>query len=317
MSKQSYQAFGLQIASEIALPEVLTSFRQDEQEALHVEPDVTIVYGDLQEQWDRSEIYKSYYSFSDKQFMLYIPDLALFSVREGRQIIVSPYAAADMRRLRLYLLGTCMGVILLQRQIVPLHGSAVVIEGKAYAIVGESGAGKSTLAAALMQEGYTLLTDDVIAWTWSGPDQQLPAVIPAYPQQKLWEQSLDHLGMNANSYDTLYENKFAVPVESKFSKEVTPLAGIIELVKTDEQEETTLTAYEGIQGLHVLHTHTFRNFLIPPFGLAQWHFTEIVKLCGTIPIYQLRRPSARMTIPDVVDRIVRIAGAGTKKAAII
>ena len=38
-----------------------------------------------------------------------------------------------------YLLGTCMGTILMQRKILPLHGSAIEIEGKVYAIVGDSG----------------------------------------------------------------------------------------------------------------------------------------------------------------------------------
>ncbi|GMK40056.1 HPr kinase [Paenibacillus sp. CCS19] len=314
MNRYSYQAFGLRIASELALPEALASFWQEALE--DQEPDVTIVYGDLQQAWNESEIYKSYYAFSEEQFMMHIPDLALFSVQEGMRITVSPYADADENKIRLYLLGTCMGAILLQRRIVPLHGSAIVIHGKAYAIVGESGAGKSTLAAALLQEGYKLLTDDVIALTWRGSDQQIPAVIPAYPQQKLWEQSLDHLGMNAGFYSALYENKFAVPVASRFSNEVTPLGGIVELVKNEELEETTFTRYEGIKGLHVLHTHTFRNFLIPKFGLAQWHFTETAKLCSTVPIYQLQRPSTRMTISDLAERIVLLAGAGRHLSSI-
>ena len=56
-----------------------------------------------------------------------------------------------------------MGAILMQRKILPLHGSAIAIDGKAYAIVGDSGAGKSTLASAFLNKGYQLLSDDVIA----------------------------------------------------------------------------------------------------------------------------------------------------------
>ena len=65
--------------------------------------------------------------------------------------------------IRLYILGTCMGAILMQRKILPLHGSAIEIDGKAYAIVGDSGAGKSTLASAFLKQGYQLVSDDVIA----------------------------------------------------------------------------------------------------------------------------------------------------------
>ena len=51
----------------------------------------------------------------------------------------------------------------MQRKVLPLHGSAIAINGKAYAIIGDSGAGKSTLALAFLNRGYRLLTDDVIA----------------------------------------------------------------------------------------------------------------------------------------------------------
>ena len=45
---------------------------------------------------------------------------------------------------------------------VVLHGSAVVIDGVAVAIIGPSGAGKSTTAAALLRRGAGLLSDDVV-----------------------------------------------------------------------------------------------------------------------------------------------------------
>ena len=70
---------------------------------------------------------------------------------------------ADEDKIRLYILGTCMGALLMQRKILPLHGSAIAIDGKAYAFVGDSGAGKSTLASAFLSKGYKLLSDDVIA----------------------------------------------------------------------------------------------------------------------------------------------------------
>ncbi len=43
------------------------------------------------------------------------------------------------------------------------HASAVVIDGKAVAFLGESGYGKSTLAASFLRNGFSLLTDDVLA----------------------------------------------------------------------------------------------------------------------------------------------------------
>ena len=90
----------------------------------------------------------------------------------------------------------------MQRKILPLHGSAIAIEGKAYAIVGESGAGKSTLAASLLSRGYKLLSDDVIPILLS--EKNIPFVVPAYPQQKLWLESLNQFEMKAELLSTYY-----------------------------------------------------------------------------------------------------------------
>jgi hypothetical protein len=44
----------------------------------------------------------------------------------------------------------------------PLHASAVVLAGRAWAIVGERGSGKSTMAALLVRAGCGFLTDDLL-----------------------------------------------------------------------------------------------------------------------------------------------------------
>jgi hypothetical protein len=60
------------------------------------------------------------------------------------------------------LLGVAAGVLLRDRGICVLHGSAVAHRGGAVAVLGPSGAGKSTLAGALMARGARLVTDDLI-----------------------------------------------------------------------------------------------------------------------------------------------------------
>lgn len=65
----------------------------------------------------------------------------------------------------------------------PLHGSAVSAGGRALCFLGEPGAGKSTLAAAFLQAGYPLVTDDLLAIRWQG---RRPVALPAYPEIRLW-----------------------------------------------------------------------------------------------------------------------------------
>ncbi|MFD0697803.1 aldolase [Paenibacillus sp. GCM10027628] len=297
-----YHAFGLRLVSEIALPEVLHAAEQE------VIADVEIKMEDLSGLWSEFGDPDDFCAYTENQFLFYVPDTAIFSIREGRQISVSPLAGATEESIRLYLLGTCMGAILIQRRILPLHGSAIVIDGKAYAFVGDSGAGKSTLAAAFLQNGYPLLSDDVIAVQLER-DSHHPFVIPAYPQQKLWQQSIDQLGMEANRYQTIYDTKYAVPVSSMFCERPVPLAGIFELLKTDT-DAVEIDCYRGLERLPILYYHTYRHFLIPQLGAGQWHFSTISNISSKVNMYQLRRPSVGFTINDLISQVLQTVNEG-------
>jgi hypothetical protein len=201
-----------------------------------------------------------------------------------------------------------MGAILLQRRILPLHGSAVAIGGKAYAIVGESGAGKSTLASAFLQQGYRLVSDDVIAVSgWR--DETGPRVTPSYPQQKLWQDSLRQLGMEENRYPPLFarETKFSVPVASRYCADHVPLAGVIELVKSEEDGSgIEITRIRKLERFHILCNHTYRNIFIPHMGLTEWHFTASAQLVEQVPLFRLYRPASGFTAPQLVTSILQI-----------
>jgi hypothetical protein len=231
--------------------------------------------------------------------------VAIYRIRNGCEIGYSPAAGAEETAVRLYLLGSCMGALLMQRKTLPLHGSAVVIDGKAYAFVGESGAGKSTLAAAFVKRGYSLLTDDVIPVSFMR--DQVPAVVPAYPQQKLWRESLERLGMNRNRYLLIYDSKYAIPVSSRFCNEPIPLAGVFELVKSDK-EQVEMVRLEGLERLPTLQYHTYRPFFISTMGLTQWHFATTALIASRVRMHQLRRPAEGFSVDELVARILGAVG---------
>ncbi|WP_308638141.1 aldolase [Paenibacillus silvisoli] len=297
-----YQAFGLTIASELALPELL----REEEEAC--EADVHIQRKDLSHAWQACGGNDDYYAFDGDAFMLYIEGTAIYRVWGGNRIEVSPVASAADSDIRLYVLGTCMGALLTQRKLLTLHGSAVVMDGRAYAFVGDSGAGKSTLAAAFLQHGYPLLTDDVIAVTFDRG--RIPFVIPSYPQQKLWEESIDKLGMRSDRYLPLYRSKYAIPVASTYCKEPVPLAGIFELAIQGEGAE--LRPLQGLERLPTIRYHTYRHFLISRLGLEQWHFSASAAIAAHAGMYQLRRPAAGFTVNDLVGRILKAIDEGVR-----
>lgn len=297
MSKTIYKAFGYSIQSELRLPE-LQQINNPENNI-----DIHILYADLTKRWLELSVPPRKFVITENLIMFWIPNLAIFAVEDGTNITISPEKDADEDKIRLYILGSCMGAILLQRRILPLHGSAVVIDHKAYAFIGDSGHGKSTLASSFIQRGFQLLTDDVIAVTL-GPDN-IPYVTPAYPQQKLWQESLDTFGMNSDQFRPVFdrETKYAIPVTSQFSNDTLPLAGIFELIKMD-CNHAGIRAIEKLERLPLLYRHTYRNFFLPNRGLTQWHFDTTARLSGSVDIYQLQRPLHESTVHQLTDMVL-------------
>jgi len=297
----------LRIVSEIALPELALEERQLQQDLLQEEADldnIEIRMFDLTENWKSLGFIDSDYAGNEQEVYFRIDKVAIFCVQHGKKVLVSPMPGADENQIRLYVLGTCLGTLLMQRKILPLHGSAVVINREAYAIVGESGAGKSTLAAAFLEKGYQLLSDDVIAVTHPS-DSERPFVFPSYPQQKLWQESLNQLEMDTVQYKPLYmeTNKFAVPVHSQFCSESLPLAGIIELVKM-ERENVVMKQLQSLDSLSLLYKHTYRQFLIPVLHVGHWHFTYTATLASQTKIFRLERPISGFTAPEMAALIL-------------
>jgi hypothetical protein len=297
VTEQAYQykTFGLNIMSEIHFPELYpTSF--------YGEADLLIEAGDLSSVWIE-KAKPNTQVFVEKNLVLFrIPELALFCVRDGSYITFTPLENADLNKIRLYLLGTCMGTILLQKKTLCLHGSAIAIDGKAYAFVGESGVGKSTLASAFIMQQFQLISDDVIAIQFD--ELGIPFVMPSYPQQKLWAESLHEFGMDSKKYVPLFERetKYAVPVENPI-KEPIQLAGVIEL-NVIESESIKYESIEGLEKISALFQHTYRRSFIHRLELTDWHFKETVKLLKSVHVSRLSRPNNQFTAHELVSVVL-------------
>jgi hypothetical protein len=297
LNRTIYKAFGLNISSVVALPEL-----QKCSDKL-VNADIVIELADLATIWNELAEANSFCIVKDQKVIFQVPNVATFLIENGNNIIVSPMQGANENQVRLYILGSCMGALLLQRRILPLHGSAIAINGKAYAIVGDSGAGKSTLASAFLNKGFKLLSDDVIPVSLNF--YNVPVVTPAYPQQKLWQESLNAFGLNSVNYQPIFdrETKFTIPVHAQFSDDPMPLAGVFELVKIDG-DEIKLEPIDNLQVMYTLFYHTYRNFLVGQLGLREWHFQMTASIVQSLRAYQLLRPVEHFTADELATIIL-------------
>lgn len=300
--KKWYRAYGLTISSVIELPE-LTAIPLVEGSCSQSDVDIVLDDGELKLLWSQLAGPEDYF-YADHRFILFrVTDFAIYGIEGGSRIRVSPLKETEEGELHAYIVGSCMAAILLQRRLMPLHASTVAIHGKAYAFVGRSGAGKSTLASACIAHGFQILSDDVTAICLN---EQVPYVIPSFPSQKLWCDSLEKLGMDAH-YQPLFHSgsrtKYSIPVSDSYSSTVTPLAGIFEIIPAD-QESVELKEQSGLNKIQSLFQHTFRKLFIKPMGMAEWHFMASMSMIKQVPIYRMKRPIHDGKVDEAVSTIM-------------
>ena len=139
-----YECWGLRIHSELPCPELMEGGGEAE---------VFVRFGRVPERLPEVKIRGVFFEMNENEFLLKVDGVAGYWVGNGNEILIEPCESAEESAIRLFLLGSAFGALLHQRGLVPFHGSAVEIDGRAVMFVGPSGTGKSTLAAALCPKG--------------------------------------------------------------------------------------------------------------------------------------------------------------------
>lgn len=164
----TYHAYGLLIASDVALPLPPIAPAGSPDLVLHRGEDRPVPHerprGERLAEVGRPN-HTVFYTVArdDKQTILRYPGLCDFvgDVRFER-IAVHLHPGADEDLLPVLIAGALLAMHLMLRGELVLHASAVQAGGRAVAFVGRSGMGKSTLAAALCEQGCGLVSDDLL-----------------------------------------------------------------------------------------------------------------------------------------------------------
>jgi hypothetical protein len=283
-SLSHYRVFGLTVASEYELPELETITPSEL-------PDVRIVLGETPSELAGATVCRPHLQIAPQSLLLKVRVAGDFWVRDGNEIIVNPSPEAPSKNIRLFLLGSAFGAVLHQRGILPIHGSALVYRGQALILTGVTGAGKSTLAAALVHKGCKLLTDDVAAVTfdWDGT----PWVQPAYPQQKLWQDSAASLKLATGRLIRVMADmeKYAVPAVERYHAEPVALTAVFHLIKPagDEPGKLSLELIRGVDKLPLILNNVYRPRFVKGLGLQGEHWQRCMRLAEKVKTARLHR----------------------------
>jgi hypothetical protein len=296
----TFQGFGLTIASDIPLPELAPA-------GSGAAPDITIRAGATPSALTATEF--AWIDTGDSRaVLLRFPEVGRFIVRDGAQIVYQREEGVADRDLRLHLLGSGMGTLLHQRGLLPLHGSAVCVDGRATLFVGHQRAGKSTLAARLAQRGYVVLNDDVSVVTFTGPlpgSQSGPGEVSLHPgttHLKLWRDALDGLGHDPVALARVSGpfDKFFVPIDIRGQCAVA-VREILVLSDADDGPEARIVPMPILEATSTLVQQTNRPEVVAALGLHERNFRQCVELARALPIARLLRPRGQQYFADTID----------------
>lgn len=285
-----YRAFGLNIESCVAISQISP--------AEFSQPDVTIEQADLSrvpEEERRLTGPGSAFFMVDEGFV--------FQITNGCRICFDGPEDADRSVLPVYLMGSCMGAVLIQRGFLLLHGSCVTDGTHAVLITGQSGAGKSTTAAEFLKRGWRLVTDDV---TCVYEQDGAFMVRSSYPSQKLWKDTLDRYDRPGKDVHSLYfqgdREKFGVAVADRFFDGTCRLSLIVRLLPANH--ECFLSPIEGMAKVDQLMRNTYRAYFVAEKDRPRL-FQRCVDLSQKTPMALAVRENGRDCAPVLFEKITK------------
>lgn len=278
-----YSCFDFRLRSEIRLAELTPVGEEDDR------PIVDIRLGRVPETLAGSAPTQFGIQTADDMVLLTVSGTARYLVRGGREIVVDPAPDGSERNVRLFLLGSALGILSHRRGLLPLHANAVVADGGAYAFGGHSGAGKSTLAAHFARKGYEVLCDDVCAISFA--EDGTPLAWPGLPRLKLWGDAAAAFGHDSGSLDRAIEglDKYHVPLAKAGALQAVPFRRLYLLSRTEADEKPAISRLHGQRAMAVAMEHTYRNSYLGPMGLAAQHFRLCAELMRRAEVYEARR----------------------------
>lgn len=293
MSPQnSYSAYGLNIASGLACPELRPGGGT---------PDVVIRFDSVPEALPEARGGGVCYQATARQFLLTVPGVAKYLVSDGREICVERMANASNDDVRWFLLGPVLGALLHQRGQLVFQGSAIETVGGAVALLGHSGEGKSTWAALFHQRGCPVMADDLCV---VAPDDAGELLIqPGFPQLNLWPDACQKMDLPLEPMRRVRPplEKVALRLDANSAARPLPLRRLYVLHMTN-YPVAQFHELRGAEKLIALVNHTYRAGYVAAMGRAGAHFRLCERVARQLPVIGVDLPRHPFPPEELVAR---------------
>jgi len=242
------------------------------------------------------------------QFGFFYSDGASFIVEKmGREIWADwPNENYTLEDAATYLIGPVIGFVLRLRGLLPLHASAISMDGRAIAVAGGPGAGKSTTAAAFARMGYAIISEDLAALRETGGRF---IAEPGYPRINLWPDSVQNLFGSENALlriSPTWDKRFVAldDAEMRFEDRALPIGAIYILGDREmDSREAIVTELDGPEALLKLVANTYVNYLLDA-EMRRAEFDALGRMLKNVAVREAHPPAEPSRIAELCDAIL-------------
>lgn len=312
----TFRAFGHKLASNIALPGWLPHAAEVEDLSLIFAATPPFVWQPNQHRPDFISRAKNqdgqsiltFYRLEPCPVMRFL-DMADFYIWPDRVVCCLQRDVPDYT-LNILLFANVLPFWLELKGFVTIHASAVSLAGKAVAFVAHSRNGKSTLAASFLQQGHSLLTDDVLPLIRS---EAVYLAYPGYPAMRMWPGEAEHFLSNSEDLERVHPefSKRYVPLATSgfgaFCDDPTPLERIYVLERREAPDLPNGLEIRRVaprDTLIELLRYSFITRLAEAAGLGPGRFDLLGRLARAVPLRRLIYPSGYEYLPQVRQAIL-------------
>lgn len=266
-------------------------------------PDVRLSYGICPDPASFAMKNFGWIKTNDDQTFLTIPSVGRIFIDHGRRIIVEREPDCREELLHAYLTGVCIAFLLMQRHIFTLHGSCVCCDDRTLVICGDSGAGKSTFSSSLLDNGWKLMTDDIVPVV---PENGKYYAQSTFPCQKMWSDTMERRNACGSIIGTITQlsgdrQKYQVDAGDVFVYDKLPVRYVVYL--TVGAERLNMREVTGFEKVDLLMRNRFIRRAVPSDAFVAEQLQCCIGLASQVRAFLVERPEGAMTENEIYQYI--------------
>jgi len=298
-----YAAFGLNILSDLLLPELPAHASGD------LSPSPAHITASNHQDWPplmANEHSTPSLQMATGDWRLELEGIGWFRAQEGETLSYERWDdSVSDRDLRTFLVTSGLAALLIQRGALVLQGTTLVRNGQAVMLLGAPASGKSTLACCLQQEGWQLLSSELSVVSEQG------LVWPGLQQLKLWHDSAVALGLDWAQLPLVRRGlkRYALLPEADVSPQAIPLALIYIIIGGNRKKEAGECE---IQTRHVerqavallrLRNNAYQPRVYRAMDQEANLFLQVSALARRVHIYSLELPDSVKRMQQALEKV--------------